>query len=355
MITAREPLVAADAIGEYLRAAAVAVLVVALIADTAGLRQVIWGLIASALALAAVNVFQYATGSFDQAYLGFAEARVVQVAGAVDAPRLTGPIGDPNFFAQLMVVAVPLAVDRAVREARLALRLVAGLAAASSAATVVLTYSRGGLLALVVVATLLIAAHRSRAVVMTAAIGLATLVSLTATLQGAYLARLASVAQVQGVVTGQPPDPSLQGRASEAYVALEMFRDHPLLGIGFGGYPAQYQRYAQELGSDPRIEARESHSLFLEVAAESGLVGLTVIGLFLVVGARSALRARSALLAAGDRDTAGLVEGVLIATAGYLTAAIFLHPYLLRVQLVLLALVIAAGVLGDRRFRRVDA
>lgn len=355
VLTAQQPEVAVATIAEYVKAGAVGVLVVALVNNAAQLRRVVWGIVAAGLGLAAVNVFQYVTGSFDRAYLGFAEARVVQIAGVVDDARLSGPVGDPNFFAQLMVVIVPLAADRVLREQRRVLRVVAGAAAGLAAATVVLTYSRGGLLSLLVVAGLLMMLYRSRRVVLVAAVGLGVLVLVTAALQSAYLTRLAAVGPFQGPVIGEPLDPSLQGRASEAYVAIEMFRDNPLLGIGVGGYPGAYQRYVQELGTDPRVEPRESHSLFLEVVAEGGLVGLAALVLVLAVAGRTAWRARGRLLTAGHRDEAGLVEGLLLATAGYLTAAIFLHPYQLRVQLVLLALLVATGPLADRQIARAGA
>jgi hypothetical protein len=56
-------------------------------------------------------------------------------------------------------------------------------------------------------------------------------------------------------------------------VALESFAEHPLAGGGAGGFRAEWRRERTVL--DP---ARDAHSLYLETAAELGLVGLLLLG-----------------------------------------------------------------------------
>ncbi len=73
-------------------------------------------------------------------------------------------------------------------------------------------------------------------------------------------------------------------------VALEAFADHPLAGVGSGGFRVEWRRERDVL--DP---ARDAHSLYLETAAELGLVGLLLLGLAIagvVVGARRGRRGR---------------------------------------------------------------
>jgi putative inorganic carbon (HCO3(-)) transporter len=53
--------------------------------------------------------------------------------------------------------------------------------------------------------------------------------------------------------------------------ALAMWRDHPWLGVGFGNYQASYGRYA--LPKWP-MALGHAHNYYLNVAAETGLVGL---------------------------------------------------------------------------------
>ena len=69
-------------------------------------------------------------------------------------------------------------------------------------------------------------------------------------------------------------------------VALSEFAANPLGGVGSGGFEVSWfrERELEEV-------ARDAHSLELETAAELGLVGLIMLGLFL---AGAALCARSA-------------------------------------------------------------
>ncbi|MBL7200202.1 MAG: O-antigen ligase family protein [Anaerolineae bacterium] len=54
--------------------------------------------------------------------------------------------------------------------------------------------------------------------------------------------------------------------------ALDMWRDHPWLGIGFGNYQAAYVTYS--LPKWP-MSLGHAHNYYLNVAAEAGLIGLT--------------------------------------------------------------------------------
>jgi len=71
-------------------------------------------------------------------------------------------------------------------------------------------------------------------------------------------------------------------------VALDSFADHPLRGIGSGGFRVEWVRERPV-----RESALETHSLPLEMAAELGLVGLLGLGLLVVgvgLAGRRALR-----------------------------------------------------------------
>jgi putative inorganic carbon (HCO3(-)) transporter len=59
--------------------------------------------------------------------------------------------------------------------------------------------------------------------------------------------------------------------------ALDMWRDHLWLGVGFGNYAVIYPAYAIGRWLDPLGHA---HNYYLNVAAETGLLGLLAYGLF---------------------------------------------------------------------------
>ena len=58
-----------------------------------------------------------------------------------------------------------------------------------------------------------------------------------------------------------------------------MWRDQPWLGIGFGNYAVVYPLYAVGRWLDPLGHA---HNYFLNIGAETGLVGLTLYLIFWV-------------------------------------------------------------------------
>jgi O-antigen ligase len=71
-------------------------------------------------------------------------------------------------------------------------------------------------------------------------------------------------------------------------VALRTFADHPLAGTGTAGFRVEWLRRR----TIPE-QAKDAHSLYLETAAELGLVGLLLLGTVfaaVVLAARRALR-----------------------------------------------------------------
>jgi O-antigen ligase len=69
-------------------------------------------------------------------------------------------------------------------------------------------------------------------------------------------------------------------------VAVAAFADHPLTGEGSGGFRTAWLRER-----DFRESVRDAHSLYLETAAELGLVGLLALGLLVAGCALAAVRA----------------------------------------------------------------
>ncbi|KVD10874.1 polymerase [Burkholderia ubonensis] len=70
---------------------------------------------------------------------------------------------------------------------------------------------------------------------------------------------------------------------------LAMFREHPLLGVGWGEFPSHQFALARALGG---VEiANNSHDIFIDLLAKSGLLGLGVLVVTLVLWFVRALRA----------------------------------------------------------------
>ncbi|HEX6204003.1 MAG TPA: glycosyltransferase, partial [Thermoanaerobaculia bacterium] len=139
------------------------------------------------------------------------------------------------------------------------------------------------------------------------------------------------------------PDSSFAKRRLVTAVAWQMFLDAPLLGVGAGNYGSRFTSYADRVGSDARLyeepgERNFPHNLYLEVAAETGAVGLAAFALIVVAAFASLVGARRRHLARGDPRTAALAEGLGLALVGFLITGLFLHGEFPRYLYLLLGL-----------------
>jgi O-antigen ligase len=58
------------------------------------------------------------------------------------------------------------------------------------------------------------------------------------------------------------------------YNTLQIVRDHPLLGVGTGGFPAAYE---QQTRGKVVMETRNPHNEYLLIAVQTGIVGLALL------------------------------------------------------------------------------
>lgn len=309
-------------------------LVVLLAASRRRLRLGAWTLVAGATLVGGLGVFQVVTGSFHQTFAGLARVEHAQIYGRVFEPRIAGPVGDPNFFAQMLIPAVPVALLLAHSASRVREKVVAFGCAAVVTAAVVLTYSRGGALALGVVLLLwLVGQGISRR---RFAAGAAVAVLLVVLLPSGFTRRLATFRQFMpesGDVLRL--DSSFEQRRVLVTTAWHMFLDHPLTGVGAANYTLYYRPYTEETGSvvleyGDFDAPHYPHNLYLEIAAETGLPGLILFGAVLVTCFLYLRRARRAFRRAGDESSASLALAFQLALTGYLVSSLFLHGHFLR-------------------------
>jgi O-antigen ligase len=241
-------------------------------------------------------------------------------------PRAAGPFGESNFFALSLAVLVPFAIHLVAGGGWR--RLVGVLAVPLLLAGVLSTGSRGALIAagLALVVSGLAARRTAR----------------PALLLGALAVTVVALAAGTSVFSAQIQDAqsrTLDGRATENKIALAMFADHPLLGVGPGNYPAFYRDYARRIGNDARV-LREPHSLPLEIAAEQGVAGL--LGWLVMIVALVGYALRRGV----QRRPAG--RTLLLALATYGTGSLFLHGSALRLAYLLIGMLIAVAASRDR-------
>jgi O-antigen ligase len=297
--------------------------VVMLLQTGVDFRRIVWVLLLAGIFMGSISTYQYLTGAYTNDFFGFGQAQIQNIVGQTSDYRVSGPVGDANFYAQIMVTLVPLALERLWNERNLLLRLVAGYALAVCLVTIIATFSRGGFLALIVMLVALLVVRRPRFSHLLVAAGVVVLFIEFAPTQ--YLERLGTLMDFLPGSDTTLSEVSLRGRTSENTVGWLILGDHPILGVGLNNYPYYYLSYARDLGLESRLEARAAHSLYLQIAAEQGIVGLAAFGLLMFGVFHSLQFAYRRLLNVGKLELSDMTMAYGIGLMGYLTAAIFLH------------------------------
>jgi putative inorganic carbon (HCO3(-)) transporter len=326
-------------------------LLINVVRDVPTLRRVVWAALLAGGLLGSLNIYQWATGDYERGFGGLASRQLQHVEANQEraletgvraklrlADRAQGPQMDSNYLAQFMVVLLPLAWLRVrngrTRKERLRAIVVGGVILVGG---VLLTYSRGGLLVFIVV--VLIATYvrwlPPRRVFVAA---LCALPLLPEAAPFVYK-RITSLRTLTSL-NDPNADVSLRGRATEMLAAAHVVMDYPLLGVG----PGQYKPfYSLEYQQTPGIKfkdiqhVRRAHNLYLEVAAETGLIGIAVflaIPLLLV----RALWAAHRRFAGQHRELADTAMALSLSIIGFMLAGMFLTLAYQRYYWFLLAL-----------------
>jgi putative inorganic carbon (HCO3(-)) transporter len=326
--------IADERIAESVKAWVICALIAVLASTPKRLVQGAWTIVAAGALLGGLGTFQALTGDYHRQFWGFARIKDAHIWGDVFEKRIAGPLGDPNFFAQILIVLVPVGLTLAAESKGLRGRGLALGATALILGGAVLTYSRGGALALGCVLLLFLASHR----VSPRYLGLGALVLLLLLLvtPTELFRRLGTIGEIlPGGEEVLDPDSSFAERKLYALTAWAMFLDHPVLGVGAGNYTVHFDRYADEVGFSARDyeqpgEVHYPHNLYLEIAAETGLVGLAVFAGAVAAAFHGLRRARSLLHTRGDRVSADFARAFEIALVGYLVSSVFLHGHFQR-------------------------
>lgn len=296
--------------------------------DRRSLMWVLGGITAGALLVGLHAAFGYALGN--SASVGFITSSG-QVVG-----RATAGFSQPNQLGGFLVVLVPLAIAGAALARRgRAIFVVAALAAATG---VYVSFSRGALIGLALVPLIFLRGWRLWLV--------GPLVALVAIIAAPGLLK-------ERFATLSSAGPDVTTRTDIWNAAVKVWEQHPLIGVGLGGFP---EAYAQApipgklfLPGSTFEPPPHAHNVFLQLLAEEGILGFLAFAALLVVSARVTIRLR----AGPDRLERLLGSGLLAALAAFLAHNTFdvtledpqTGPYIL----VLLGLIAACSTFSLRQ------
>jgi putative inorganic carbon (hco3(-)) transporter len=315
---------------EFVKATFICVLAASLIVSWQALRRAMLALIVTAAAMSAVSLVQVTTGKLENFLGGMIAVQTGNIYGQVTMPRASGPpVSDPNFYARILMVGIPLAAGLAIHERRRARKLAYWALAALITGGTLVTYSRGAMFALFAMCGMMVLALRVKPRHMVA-LALAGIVTI------ALLPRAMSerVLTVEALVSSEDQpvrvDSSVAKRKLLYGVAIRMFDEHLIGGVGAGNFNQHYDTLANQVGMAERDWGEPGspqfpHGLYFEIASETGLLGLLT---FLGAAGAALLYlwgARRRLLKRGETGRAAIASGIGVALAGYLMASVFLH------------------------------
>jgi len=209
---------------------------------------------------------------------------------------VNGIFGNPNDLAMNMVTVMPAAAIVAVsREQTTLKRLVAAGIVALMMATIVFTKSRGGVLGLaVMLAALIVLGGKVRRGF--GVIAVAAILAAMPFMPSSFWARMGSMFDEQD--DKRHFSGSSETRRILMQEGIAVFMEFPFTGVGAG----QFRNYNPPTRKEPW---RETHNALIQVASETGVLGLAAFVFLMVRAAFAASRARRLLsrpIKRGDPD-----------------------------------------------------
>jgi O-antigen ligase len=259
-----------------------------------GKQQLLAILLATLFTLAIYALVQYLV-LFPQLQKAAETTMSVELARRIRTNEVFATLAGPNQFAGFLALLLPLAVGSLIDTRKYLLRgatILLGLVALA------LTGSLGGWVALgagaATMAGLALTRTRGRAVAVAAgggAVALAVVLLLTTPLLSAAAAR----------------SHSMHVRAVYWRATGPMIASAPLLGVGLDNWQEHYFQTKSEV----QQETTKTHNDYLQILAETGILGFLAFAAILALGLRRALVRVAAPAADPDPPSPWLVAGVL--------------------------------------------
>lgn len=322
------------------------------------LRRATWTLLIAGALIGGLSFYQQWTRTYDNNYWGFAQPSLAQfstdptsLTGSETQWRLAGQIGEKNRYAQVMLMLVPLGFFRVWGERKLSLRILAGVCTALIGLGAALAFSRGAAVGFVLMLVIMVFMRYIKLwQVVIIFLGLYLLVSALPQ----YGTRLTSLQDLAGMFsdTGEVDvadgDGATLSRLTEMGAAFYVFLDHPVLGVGPGLFPTYYQEYSELVGLRLKNSDRQAHNLYLSIAAEMGLLGITCFMYIIYITMRNLARARKRWMTERP-EIANVATAYMLSIVTYLTTGLFLHFAFIRYFWLIMALAGAVMYISTRQ------
>lgn len=272
-------------------------------------RSIRWAVAAFVVGAVLSVVVGYATGEVNTGS---------SFASAGQPERLAGAVGDPNFLAAGAVAGIVLAISLMIVWRGMVIRWGLLVACGVLAFGLAASESRTGIVAALASLIAGFVFFKGRRIYVAAA---------SLVLVGMLAAFISTTPDALQRITSL--DNGGSGRADLWTVAWRITEDHPVVGAGLNNYETVAGNYTRRPGvltsvrniaEDPHVV----HNTYLQILAETGVIGLLLFLLFALACLRAAWLAARRFGAIGDTDMESLTRGVLVATIAMLVSSFFI-------------------------------
>lgn len=267
-------------------------------------KGIIWTMILSGLTMGIIAIMHYLAGA------NLVAGRVRGFTG--------GMFSNPNDLALCFIMLLPYAYFIFSKDRKSLRRATGGLAFIIFLLGAFFTQSRGGAIGLFGVIILLFLKSRSK---IKAILGVALFTFLFFTFAPAeYIER------IKTIPTANKEDENTISRMDAWKAGIRMMTLKPL-GVGVGNFGEGFVKYRAADAIDFPGKRRAAHNVFIQIGAETGVVGLIVFLLLIISTLKSLNRTKKNLMRQknpGAKDIAYLADATLVSMIGFLICAFFL-------------------------------
>jgi len=239
------------------------------------LNWVLTGLMIGMVFQALVGIYQGTTGNpLGLDFLNETTAVHKQELNQGLVNRVQGTIGHPNSYAMYITTVIPFAWALLFSRISRLFKFLVSITFCLGCVALILSLSRAAWISFLAIISIgLVLAVRRKRIISGAALriaGATSLLLLGLTFFGPKIILSRLTSSDQG---------SASSRIKLAQIALDIIKDHPLVGIGLNNYSLVSPEYGGIVIGREYIV----HSAFLLIAAETGLIGLAAFIIFLAV------------------------------------------------------------------------
>ncbi|MFH2138084.1 MAG: O-antigen ligase family protein [Candidatus Omnitrophota bacterium] len=231
--------------------------------------------------------------------------------------RISGPDEDANIFATNLTLSVPIVINVFMGTKRKVIRSVLFSVLTVLVLTIILTFSRAGMIQLVAglwltIGIRMIKKYKALGVI----VFLVLFMFMLPFVPSKYFDRMGTILNFQ--------DQAIAARLEGWRLGTTMIADHPIRGIGFAIFRFEFLKRSVT-GIDTHFKrALDAHNVFIHTGAEVGLIGLGFLLLLIRQSFINLKYARDKLKRQGDILLSNIADGLRIGLLIYLIGGIFI-------------------------------